>query len=398
MPRSFIGIDYDRVKDPAVREALEILDEYLRDSEAITSPNVADDAGEGGIAGAQFVVLKNHSGLTKERKLAVTSPVTLTDAGANSTVTLAAPTAVTSAAVITDNAIVRGDGGGQGVQDSAWTIDDSGNAIPTADLGGDIGEHTTPLGVNDIFSRKLALRGLDNQSTSAYETVLEAFSADSNSNFDSVARVEFIRVTPGAGAGKQYSGAFRADHRPTDTTGNNAARHSRMTGNALQLAYDTNAVGVDEAGLDISFVHSTTGAGVCTITSDSLKALEFSAGQAGASATVGEPGIVFTCDGNDGGSPAANKAQILFNKLQDDATGTPNFVSFVHTNVWASGAHFVIFNDGADIAFISQVGRFGAFAKTLFQYKDTGSDWIKVDGNVGGGFKFTNAGTTEPVD
>jgi hypothetical protein len=56
------------------------------------------------------------------------------------------PTAVTAAAVIADNTIVRGDGGARGIQASGWTIDDNDDLAVGArgdvfDLSGDGGEY-----------------------------------------------------------------------------------------------------------------------------------------------------------------------------------------------------------------------------------------------------------------
>lgn len=52
---------------------------------------------------------------------------------------------VTSASNITDNKIVRGDGGAKGIQESDWTIDDSGNMLPDEVNTQEIGSESYPL-------------------------------------------------------------------------------------------------------------------------------------------------------------------------------------------------------------------------------------------------------------
>ena len=119
-------------------------------------------------------------------------------------------------------------------------------------------------------------------------------------------------------------------------------------------------------------------------------------------------GIGFFCDGSDGGSPAANSTQINFEKLSDDgANETVDFINFTHTNVWGDGGgsgifpHWVGLFDSTGTVTVggfTQAHRFCSHSEVHSQYLDTGSDWIKVDGKVDGGFRFTNAGATEPIN
>jgi len=66
-----------------------------------------------------------------------------TDSSGNLSWTSAGAGDVTAASNITDNRIVRGDGGAKGVQESLVTIDDTGHVLPNSDSAQDLGTSTT---------------------------------------------------------------------------------------------------------------------------------------------------------------------------------------------------------------------------------------------------------------
>lgn len=126
--RHYQGVDVSRVKDAVTREHLRTMDRALRDMEAhLATLSVSTGSSSVGAGAARddeaYVVTTASSDLSNEKVLTTTSPITGT-VGAG-TVTLAAPTAVTSAASLTDDAILVGAGGAQGCETRAVKIDSS---------------------------------------------------------------------------------------------------------------------------------------------------------------------------------------------------------------------------------------------------------------------------------
>lgn len=62
---------------------------------------------------------------------------------------VATSTSVSAASVVTDNYVLRGDGGARGIQESAWIISDAGVLSPTVSDSGALG--STSLMVSDLF-------------------------------------------------------------------------------------------------------------------------------------------------------------------------------------------------------------------------------------------------------
>ena len=126
--RHYPGVDVSRVSDPVVREHLRTMDRWLRDATKRIGDLSASTGGGSSSAGAApddeaYVVTAASGDLSNEKVLTTTSPLTGT-VGAG-TVTLAAPTVVTSAASLTDDAIVVGAGGAQGSETRGVKIDSS---------------------------------------------------------------------------------------------------------------------------------------------------------------------------------------------------------------------------------------------------------------------------------
>ena len=93
--RHWQGLDLTGIDDRKTREALSAISLYLRQSEKAVSTAGSGGAG-GGVVGASFLTIVNESVLTGERALAVQSPITKSDAGPNSSLTIGIGTAAHS--------------------------------------------------------------------------------------------------------------------------------------------------------------------------------------------------------------------------------------------------------------------------------------------------------------
>ena len=126
MTRFYETVDILGVQEKASQDALRTIDLQLRELSAQVKSNVDDIttlndsvAAAGAPADAEYMVISANSTLTNERRITVSSPLQGTDGGAGGTYTIASNgTIATAAADITDNALVRGDGGGRGIQGS----------------------------------------------------------------------------------------------------------------------------------------------------------------------------------------------------------------------------------------------------------------------------------------
>lgn len=100
--RLYPGITTSHIPNRAIEDALRVIDTFLRDI-GPAFKNLEEDVsgsvsgGGGGIAGASYLTVTNEAALSAERALVVTAPITKSDGGANSSLTLgltfAAPTA-----------------------------------------------------------------------------------------------------------------------------------------------------------------------------------------------------------------------------------------------------------------------------------------------------------------
>jgi hypothetical protein len=109
MARAFKEFPTSGIKDAAARQALDDVKRYLRDQARASSGN---EMTPGDIAAnAQYLTLSNTAALSNERKVTTTAPITGTDAGANSTYTIAmtlssaTPQALAAAAVVGTSAV-----------------------------------------------------------------------------------------------------------------------------------------------------------------------------------------------------------------------------------------------------------------------------------------------------
>lgn len=88
--KAWQGLDVSQVADRKIRELFRRINVYLRDSnKAIGTLVSSSAAGSGGApASSPFIVVSNTTGLTGERALAVASPITKADGGANGSLTI----------------------------------------------------------------------------------------------------------------------------------------------------------------------------------------------------------------------------------------------------------------------------------------------------------------------
>lgn len=103
MARAYTGVTgLGRVKDPVIRSALSAVDTYLRDNSRAMSTN-NDPASSVSVGSAPddvaFVTIGSESRLSKERRLAASSPLVLTDGGSNGAATISLTTATLAASL-----------------------------------------------------------------------------------------------------------------------------------------------------------------------------------------------------------------------------------------------------------------------------------------------------------
>jgi hypothetical protein len=96
--RAYQGVQPGTITDPYTRGAIAAIDTYLRDVSrdmSTTEPQSAATAA----AGPSYVTIHNTGQLANERKLAVSTPLTLTDGGAGGSVTIGVSFAIPSIAL-----------------------------------------------------------------------------------------------------------------------------------------------------------------------------------------------------------------------------------------------------------------------------------------------------------
>jgi len=87
--RAYHGIDVSVYKTPAERRNALVIDNFLRDHARVTTTNEAVAASPGGaLDSLAYVTIGNTTSLSAERALAVSTPATLSDGGANGSVTI----------------------------------------------------------------------------------------------------------------------------------------------------------------------------------------------------------------------------------------------------------------------------------------------------------------------
>lgn len=119
--RHYEGVNLDRIRDRDIRAALNLIDLFCRSVPgAIDEAAAAAGSGGGGggaPVGSSFITVVAEAGLTAERSLAVSAPITKSDGGADSTMTLGASLGVpaftfgTVASAGVDDTLVRRDAG-----------------------------------------------------------------------------------------------------------------------------------------------------------------------------------------------------------------------------------------------------------------------------------------------
>lgn len=96
------GLNTTIVRDRAVRDALTTIDIFNRDlASRVAALAVSGGSGGGASTSAPYVTIGNIAGLSAERALAVSAPITMSDGGANSSVTIGA-TLVTPAILLSN--------------------------------------------------------------------------------------------------------------------------------------------------------------------------------------------------------------------------------------------------------------------------------------------------------
>jgi hypothetical protein len=96
--RHWTGVNIAPVIDPAVRDAIRRVDIQLREHDKGISDALAGGGGGGGGAGTteSYITVVNEGSLTGERALAVVAPLTKSDGGADSSLSLGITTAAHS--------------------------------------------------------------------------------------------------------------------------------------------------------------------------------------------------------------------------------------------------------------------------------------------------------------
>jgi len=128
MGRPYLGSDASRIPDAATRQIIDSIDKYLRDSSRAQSANQPVSAeGSGGVATASYITTATEASLSAERRLVVSSPLTGTDNGPNSTFALGLSTAALGSIPV----ITYGTAFGAGVA-STFVRTDAQLKFPTA--------------------------------------------------------------------------------------------------------------------------------------------------------------------------------------------------------------------------------------------------------------------------
>jgi hypothetical protein len=220
----------------------------------------------------------------------------------------AGPTGVTSAATLTDNSIIRGDGGARGVQDSGVLIDDSDNITAiesiTLNLGTNINEFSTDgtLGGdsdNAVPTEKAVKTYVDaSVFTLPLTTKGDILTRDSSSNIrlGIGANGQVLTADSGETSGVKWSTVAGTGDvvGPAGATDNAACRYDTATGKLIQ---DSGVI-IDDAD-NITGVTSLA-SGSLTLTTD----LAVAHGGTGAS-TLTDHGVLF---GSGAGAITASAA------------------------------------------------------------------------------------------
>lgn len=394
--RQYVGIDLTGITDAALRRKLSVMDRALRDMQVAIDaimPGVTSAATAGSAHDDEaFVVTAASANLSAEKLLSATTPVVST-VGA-STVVISAPTVVVGPAVAVDNAIVRFDSTtGKLIQDytsGAPTISDTGVVSVSAGMtitGAVTNTSTYSVGTNqsNFLSTVPATGGVD-YGYDFQDTVARTNITDFHLGLRDSAGVYKFRIQAGLSAKIIAASSSVA---------------GTLNGTKLTLQDNVTGSSVDP-GLSINAT-TTQVLALC----GSARGLLFK----GSTAVVTDPvGVKFESDGNDIGGLSASDNQIIFQKTQaDDTTTIPNspMARFMRSSTYGDDRHHTNFENGllssaslpADGAWcgITQALRFAVSQDEFSLYKTTGNRWITVNGLIGGGYKFTDAGTTEPI-
>lgn len=402
MVRAYPGVHVSAVQDRAARDCLKAIDVYLRDSSrAVQAPTGGTSTGSNP-TDASYVTISAEGSLTNERRLIGSSPVTVTDGGAGSTVTIAAATVVVGPASATANAIVRFNG------TTGKLVQDYTSGAPTV---GDTGVVAISAGLT------LTGAATNTSSYSVSTNALNFLSAvpDTAGNYAFDFQDTLGSATTGARTGTSYLLGLRdrtGQYRFRLTEGAKAGAATKLiVGGSTQTStmssaawtFGDNSTGTSaDPGLKLSSISTGNvfscgdGHGLAFYASTNL---------------TGSPlGIIFDSDFQDTAGLLSSDNQIIFRKTQSDDTVTiPKSIAFrfQRNETYGDARRHTTFENGllnetslpADGAFsgITQALRFVTSHVNFGLYKSAGGRWLKVDGINGGGFKFTDAGTTEPT-
>jgi len=257
--RAYGGVAVSNIRDSFARQAILDIDTYLMDLTAsLAAPTAATSPG---LPGEPYITISNTVGLTNERALAVTPPVTLIDAGANLSATIAvalatptitfasAPSVGSAASLIRSDAVLEFPQALQSVANSATvTLTDDGTrtrltdsldlleiGAPTAAID-TAGTAHIGIGVSPGPSIRLAVSGTSTSS----EPVMNVLSFTATPALDSSSKVSGISGTLvlSGGTSNQTSSGVRASilalHTSTITRDQNAVlafiNNSALTG------------------------------------------------------------------------------------------------------------------------------------------------------------------------